>query len=287
MATKKMFPGVSKKELLQKREERVNKEVRERRKNDRAEQFAKVVADMEEKKKLEQSRKERRDAVKKTINFDTKRDKKLDKAQKVSGTISGVSLIVGLLSFIASVGTGFKEAWMTDNEKLPPVESGWGAPSGGDNVYKELVTTDSKFSDVMFNISLLALCAFLLSICAIIGIIKKQDKIDKAKDNAIDLMLDIANKKTEVKINEKQLKKLLKIVPEVRSRMSAAERVYFEMLMNGDLQIINDKTFRAMATAVMKGHLRSHPEDIKRILDVFDNDSIPQEFLSEFKSRDR
>ena len=283
----RIFPGVLKQEMAKKRKERVFKEVHERTKNERAQRFAKAAADVEEKKKLEQARKERRDAVKKTINFDTKKDIKLDKVLDVSSKTFGVSLLLGIFSFVAAVGTGFKEVWVPDNENMEPMDwTGYGAPSGVSG-YKDVVETDSKFSDVMFYISLGAFCSLILSICTIIGLIA-QDKIgNKAKDKAIDLMLDIADKKSELKINEKQLKKLLKVVPEVVSRMSAAERVYFEMLMNGDLQIVDNKTFRGMAIAIMEGHLQSHPEDIKRILDVFDRDSIPQEILNKAKSNGR
>lgn len=33
-------------------------------------------------------------------------------------------------------------------------------------------------------------------------------------------------------------------------------------------------------TAVMAGHLQSHPEDMERIMTVFDEQSIPQEILN-------
>ena len=57
--------------------------------------------------------------------------------------------------------------------------------------------------------------------------------------------------------------------------MSADKRVYFDMLMSGKIDIKNNKTFMDMAIAIMSGHLQSHPEDAKLILDTFEEKSLP------------
>jgi len=97
-------------------------------------------------------------------------------------------------------------------------------------------------------------------------------------------MLDIAKRNPDIKIDENQLRKLLRIAPEVIENMSQAEAVYFEMLMNGDLEILNNKTFRDMVIAIMSGHLQKHPNDMERVLAVFERDSVPNEIMQKYAS---
>ena len=101
-----------------------------------------------------------------------------------------------------------------------------------------------------------------------------------ANENAtVDLMLAIksikeAGKKVNLNVTDETVKKLIEICPHIISRMSADERVYFDMLIDGDIESKNEEMFKNFALAVMDGHLRSNPEDLQMVLDAFDETSI-------------
>ena len=62
--------------------------------------------------------------------------------------------------------------------------------------------------------------------------------------------------------------------------MSADSRVYFDMIMDGQVSVDN-KDFLNMAAAVMAGHLQSHPEDMARVIALLDEKQIPHEILKQ------
>jgi len=75
-------------------------------------------------------------------------------------------------------------------------------------------------------------------------------------------------------VTDETAKSLIEICPHIISRMSADERVYFDMLIDGDIESKNEEMFKNFALAVMDGHLRSNPEDLQMVLDAFDETSI-------------
>ena len=106
---------------------------------------------------------------------------------------------------------------------------------------------------------------------------------DKAVVDSVDMMLNIKKFGAEYNLNTHQVKRLLKKMPYVIQKMSAEERVYFDMLMKDEINIQNKKAFQAMAVAIMAGHLENHPEDAQSILDVFNEESIPTDLLTKIK----
>lgn len=68
--------------------------------------------------------------------------------------------------------------------------------------------------------------------------------------------------------------------PEIVKNMSADSRVYFDMIMDGQVSVDN-KDFLNMAAAVMAWHLQSHPEDMARVIALFDEKQIPHEILKQ------
>lgn len=57
-------------------------------------------------------------------------------------------------------------------------------------------------------------------------------------------------------------------MPLSASDKSSDNRVYFDVLIAGDIRIENQKTFMDMAVNIIAGHLQTHPEDAQRIEDV-------------------
>ncbi|MBR2511378.1 MAG: hypothetical protein IKB59_04380, partial [Alphaproteobacteria bacterium] len=53
------------------------------------------------------------------------------------------------------------------------------------------------------------------------------------------------------------------------AKMSKENHVYFDMIINGKIDINKDKTFVDMAVAILDGYLRAHPEEEAGILSVF------------------
>ncbi|MBO7509232.1 MAG: hypothetical protein J6T57_03085 [Alphaproteobacteria bacterium] len=119
------------------------------------------------------------------------------------------------------------------------------------------------------------------------GILMRHYRKDKhsetarfANENAtVDMMLTIksvkeAGEKVNLNVTDETAKKLIEICPHIISRMSADERVYFDMLIDGDIDSKNEEMFKNFALAVMDGHLRSNPEDLQMVLDTFDETSL-------------
>lgn len=124
-------------------------------------------------------------------------------------------------------------------------------------------------------------CAWMIFTACVANGRRKKDKAIrqrvKSRHATIDMMLDIKNEKAfgrRVRLNDKSMEKLINMCPEIISNMSADDRVYFDMLLNGDIEIANNETFKNMAISVMQGHLKAHPEDLKKVMSTFDEKSI-------------
>jgi hypothetical protein len=71
---------------------------------------------------------------------------------------------------------------------------------------------------------------------------------------------------------------MLKII----SHLSKKDQTVFEKLITGDAKMSVET-----AVAVMEGHLQSHPEDMKLVLDTFDENSIPDIIKQKYTSKER
>ena len=71
---------------------------------------------------------------------------------------------------------------------------------------------------------------------------------------------------------------MLKII----SHLSKKDQTVFEKLITGDAKMSVET-----AVAVMEGHLKSHPEDMKLVLDTFDENSIPDIIKQKYTSKER
>lgn len=136
--------------------------------------------------------------------------------------------------------------------------------------------------------------SFLTMLSIAIGVsIDQKKRINETKQEnklnikAVDMMLDLQKLGKEYNLNTEQVQKLVSLTPQIISDMSRDERVYFDMLMNGDIEIAENKTFLGMATAIMDGHLKKHPEDMQRVLEVFDEKSIPESLIQKYASKTR
>ena len=76
---------------------------------------------------------------------------------------------------------------------------------------------------------------------------------------------------------------LTSVATEIIENMSADSRVYFDMIINNKIEAENKENLLKFATSIMEGHLIEHPEDINKVLSVFDLRSIPEQLLTKYK----
>ncbi|MBQ5700079.1 MAG: hypothetical protein IIV74_02185 [Alphaproteobacteria bacterium] len=141
--------------------------------------------------------------------------------------------------------------------------------------------TYSPFNDGRYDPHLawqFNVCVQLILALICIGIAaKNKAERDKAEQN-IDMMLEIERLAKEHKLDPGAAKKMLRVAPEIVKNMSADSRVYFDMIIEGKISVA-DNDFIGVATAIMAGHLKSHPEDMERVEAVFGNAPVPKEIL--------
>lgn len=106
----------------------------------------------------------------------------------------------------------------------------------------------------------LALCTLLFSIWFV--------RVANVDHNTVDMMMELNKFGKKYNLNTAQVRKLVALAPSIIKNMSSDNRVYFDMLMAGDIRIENQKTFMDMAVNIIAGHLQTHPEDAQRIEDV-------------------
>ena len=103
----------------------------------------------------------------------------------------------------------------------------------------------------------------------------------------VDMMLELEKFGKEYNLDTEKVRRLVNVCKDVIKRMSKDKRVYFDMLMSGDISVKDNATFQSMAVSVMSGHLQSHPEDLQMVLDVFDERSIPSEIKAMAAAKER
>lgn len=125
----------------------------------------------------------------------------------------------------------------------------------------------------------ITLCALIYSIIFV--------KMNRYGRDAVDMMIDLKKFGEQYNLNTEKVKKLVNIANYTIERMSADERVYFDMLMNDNINIADKDTMKQFATTIMVGHLEKHPRDIEKIMKIFDERTIPKVVLDKMSSISR
>ena len=142
-------------------------------------------------------------------------------------------------------------------------------------VYRWLAKGESYRSDKInsrfkTHACVLGIEAFILA-CLLIGYRKRH------KDKNGILKIEKHN------LDQKFVAMMMKFVPDIVKNMSKESSVYFEMLMDGTLDYEQNPVIFEIAKSILDSHLQSHPEDMKRVLSVFDEKSLPQDILAKYK----
>lgn len=104
----------------------------------------------------------------------------------------------------------------------------------------------------------------------------------KLHNSTVDMMLDLEEFGDKYNLNTPQVAHMINNVSSIIREMSADKRVYFDMILDGRINIRENEIFLKMATHIMYGHLTNHPEDINRILSVYNWRSVPLDLLAEY-----
>lgn len=115
---------------------------------------------------------------------------------------------------------------------------------------------------------------------------KSYKKDLKAAKVQVNIMLAIEKLAKEHHLDATAAKKIVKVAPEIIKHMSKDSRMYFDMIMDGQVSV-DDEKFLDIATSIMVGHLESHPEDMERIMTTFYEKSISQEVLAMRMQREK
>lgn len=245
---KKLFPGVSQKDL------------------DKKQRIAdKNAARLAAQEKAQTAEKQRAELLQKFgVNMD---GYKHERIQAIKGTVYAGFVGFACWALFSFYINGFIDIFQ--NKKVGSKE--WAKPIVNPFVDGKFAPTAAWYRQLAF---------LVVSLCIAIGTkaaYSKDYREIKDRVDAVDMMTDLEKfvDGAKLKLNPRQIKHLLKTVPFIIESMSADKRVYFDMLMSGKIDIKNNKTFMDMAIAIMSGHLQSHPEDAKLILDTFEEKSLP------------
>ena len=124
-----------------------------------------------------------------------------------------------------------------------------------------------------------------LSVCVLV--VSSRLLIDTDGKKTVKMMLELEKIGKEYNLDTEEVRRLVNVCKDIIKRMSADKRVYFDMLMSGDISVKDNATFQSMAVSVMSGHLQSHPEDLQMVLDVFDERSMPSEIKAMAAAKER
>lgn len=141
---------------------------------------------------------------------------------------------------------------------------------------------DSKINNrFKRHMTLVGIEAFILA-CLVIGDLRKRRKVI----NDVDTMLTV-QKQARYSVSEYMLKEMVKVAPEIVHHMAEDSSVYFEMLMKGDLDCEENPQVLEFAKSVLAGHLAKHPEDLNRVLSVYDESTLPQSLVARYNQNAR
>ena len=133
---------------------------------------------------------------------------------------------------------------------------------------------------------ILNVCFQIILALSCVGIAARQKSKRKEHEHDIDIMLEIENLAKEHNLDATSAKKMLTVAPEILKHMSQDSRVYFDMIMDGQVST-TDENFINMASAVMAGHLQTHPKDLERVMSVFDDKDISAELLKVYNQQNK
>lgn len=314
---KQLFYGVTQ-DFLDEQERRQRLRVQEEKRLEQLRaQKAEIEAKAEEKKRKDD---ERKVAYFNYINFrptDERREKR-----SLKDILIGSGVFLGMWAIVSLFGNGVDDERLFNSyekskrsTELPtrqrlrdafwPISNGWYVERTGDYVmggqviegdYIYRYSKDAKGKFLPRGVWWVNMAFLLTGICIVIGqmnknrkenkAVRERNKAGKAYNNiameCVDMMMDLKELGRKLNLNDMDIEAIVEKVPDIISKMAESERIYFDMLMNGEIDVQNNKSFYDMAVAIMEGHLKKHPEEFAQILQKFDERTIPQSLMNKY-----
>lgn len=276
MSEKKLFPGVSEQDIIAREQAKLAEQKRQEAEN-QAQQKRKAEAELAEKRKKERMRMYQRYMTSSKIN-PIPSSTTFKEIAKMSAVMAVTTFVLGNMWYLWWGVDSYDDAGNYNEFKTP---------------YKEALrdaywpVADGKFNPTYGWGANMLIAALVFSYG--VGKIKEDKRTNRniaAERSAIDTMAYLRELPENVKIyklNKNQIENLTSVAKSIISEMSADCRVYFDMIIDGKIDAENQKDMLNLATMIMTGHLSSHPEDINKVLAVFNERSIPEHILSKYK----
>lgn len=280
MSDKKLFPGVTQEEIIKKEQEELQRKIAQEKK------------DLQEKKDAERQAK-RSKYIMPEKDLISEKEIKIDFLRNVFATCSVAFLAGSFFWTLWGMSMGQGVSSNTNNKHsinyTPFAQALRDAYVPFSNGRTKLLNQNTPVEHGKFapTIGFIAnMIVTLFGICAAVGASRRQKRRNSEiilHNNTVDMMLDLEDFKGAYNLNTYQVAQMIRHANTIISEMSHDKRIYFDMLLDGRINIQNNQTFLTMATHIMHGHLAHHPEDINRILSVYNWKSVPLDLLSEYE----
>lgn len=274
MTEKKLFPGVSQQDI----EKQEALKLAEQKRLEEQERIKQQQLEEEKRRKQEQERisklYDKYTTVKHTPFSQTVND-----LAKVSTVIAAIVFLLGNICY---------QFWGADEFELDAQNNVRSNPLY--TPYKQALhdaywpITDGKFTPTVGWAANMLIAIFVATSAAKFVKDRRNNNLILEKQKTAINLMDEIQKSTKIKLSDQQISALQAVSQNIIKNMSADSRVYFDMILNGDISADNEKDILQLATTIMEGHLKSHPEDFKKVLAVFDTRSIPQHLIEQYKS---
>lgn len=277
MLNKKLFPGITHEEMLKKEQEEIQCKIAQEKK----EQQAKKEAERQSKRKkyalpetdVMSNQEIRKDFIRNLLAFNAM----AFLAGSFLWTLWGMSLnsAGGNSDRIAVNHTPYAQAL---RDAYVPISNGK-TKKLNQTTYIER----GKFAPTIgWTANMLVMLMGLIGATVIARRQKMNADYITLHNDTVDMMLDLEDFKGNYNLNTYQVARMINNMSGIIREMSEDKRIYFDMILDGRINIRKNDTFLKMATHIMQGHLAGHPNDINKILDVYNWQSVPFDLLTEY-----
>lgn len=164
-----------------------------------------------------------------------------------------------------------REYWLQKSQE--DIDRGWEALDSGEYT-REYIKRLCKNLAYSWAPTIFMLFLYL-------GYKKRAGKHEQNAEEAANFMLDWAEMGKDYHIDPEMLKNIMndEFALDIIKYMAPAEAVWFEMLLDGNVEIAETPEFRNMATTIMARYLDRHPEAFPQVLEKYDRDAMPPELM--------
>ena len=141
--------------------------------------------------------------------------------------------------------------------------------------------SEKEFNDYMLKHLIPTWVPIIFMLFLYLGHKKRAREHEQTVADAANFMLDWAEMGANYAINPEMLKNIMsdRFARDIIAYMAPTEAVWFEMLLDGNVELAETPEFKNMAIAVMQNYLARHPEAIVQVLQKYSRDAIPKELM--------